>query len=181
MKRYFALCLILSMLLTISACGGPAVVPTTIPTTAPVTELHSTEPPVTEAPATEPLATEPPATEPPATEPPATEPPATEPPVNNTEMSFDQLASMYCGRWYLDGYFDVYIDISLHSDGNIKGNDSLDILAYNFAMPSPQNDGVVYPDLQNLNGYSSGFGIIRHVYDYSKLKSYKSYYQISFK
>ena len=61
MKRYFVLGLMLSMLLAISACGGPAVDPTTIPTTAPVTEPPATEPPATEPPATEHPATEPPA------------------------------------------------------------------------------------------------------------------------
>ena len=122
-----------------------------------------------------------PSTQPPATEPPTTESSVTEHPASSKENSFDHLVSKYSGRWYLEGYFDVYIDIYLESDGDHSRNDTLCISAHNFAVPdSNDDDGLIYPDLQNIDGYCSGFGIIRNDYDSNNLTNYKRNHKISF-
>ena len=74
------------------------------------TELPTTVPPTTEPPATIPPVTESPTTAPPVTAPPTTAPPATE------VTDYAELTKKHSGRWYLQGYSDIYIDIALLDD-----------------------------------------------------------------
>ena len=80
MKKYFALLLVLSLMLTMLAgCSKEDTAPTT------ETPTESTTEPTTEAPTTEEPTTEEPTTEEPTTEEPTTEEPTTEEPTESTE------------------------------------------------------------------------------------------------
>ena len=84
MKKLLSIILILTMLLSLTACGGSSSAATT---TAPETTVQETEAPTTEEPTTEEPTTEEPTTEEPTTEEPTTEEPTTEAPAANVDES----------------------------------------------------------------------------------------------
>lgn len=85
---------------------------------------------------------------------------------NAESTNFEDFISKYSGRWYLDGYFDVYLDISL--DANEEN--ILSIQANNFGLPGEGEDGIIYPQEQNLDTYGVGIGI--HLSGIFNMKSY---------
>ena len=103
----------------------------------------------------------PPTTEPPATEPPTTEPPTTEPPKQDnetTKVDYGIIATKYIGRWYLDGYADVYIDITKKT----QYYEAMCIEATNYTFPFEGTSDflivpgyTIYPQ-KHINSYEGG-------------------------
>lgn len=182
MKRILALLLALVMLFCLTACGGDkkstpagedtgASTNTTENTNDPTHGTQDSMQGTTESTiggeATETNET------PTTTTPPTMTPPTTRPTPgdvvnegNSTTMSFQTLVSQYSGKWYLDGYANVYLHIYKDNDGWLQ------IYTNNFFLPDiyyGRDDGIVYPFLSGISSeeYCAGT-TIPPVYDWKQ-------------
>lgn len=171
-KKLCALFLAFVMLLSLVACGrdGQTAPETGEPISSSGASLSTavpTSPDSTNSTqsSTYPFETMPSETDPAVT----TTPPTTDSPVINTPpttnsttgskptttMSFKTLVSEYSGRWYLDGYGDVYLDLLASTD------EILDLTVTNFRLPdiyTGQEEGEVYPSKEGTM-YTTGMSI----------------------
>ncbi len=179
MRRLFALLLAFIMLLAMTACGkeeegtptgesAGATTNTTESTNDTTEGTHGSTQGTTESTTggettetTEPPTTTPPTTTPPTTTSPTTTPSTTETPASlpSSNSSLEQLKSLVngiSGIWYLEGYSDVYIDITYEPNNNIYSS-YMYISSHSFSIKDNGvsldgsyvlNDYKVYPHIQ---------------------------------
>jgi len=78
---------------------------------------------------------------------PTTEHLTTESETPKTSLSFNSIVNIYSGKWYLDGYANVYLNIFQDADGWLQ------IYTNNFYLPDiyyGRDDGIVYPFLSGI-------------------------------